>query len=317
MQRRGNQPRSIRWALAVALGLVAGRAANAQDAGSLSWKLKAGESLHYQMKQSTKTQVKVPGQGAQGAGQDITTNVDQTMEMTWAVKSVDPSGTAVMNQTIDSIRSKISSPFATVEYDSRSGKEPEGPIAAGIVPMFKALVGKHFEFKLTPNGELRDVKVPEGLVQALKEAGPSAPAVGMFSEEGLRNMITESSLVLAAKPGMPSWTRETKLPMPPVGSLRISKTYTLEPQKKNGLDVVSLKSDIALEPAADQPFTVKVRDQKGTGEFLFDNAKGRVTSSHVEQHIEMEMTVQNMQLTQISDSKTEMTLMPEPTKGTD
>jgi hypothetical protein len=266
------------------------------------------------MEQSTKTQMKIPAQAAQGAGQDITTTVSQTMDMTWAVKSVDGSGTAVMNQTIDAIQSKISSPFATVEYDSRSGKEPEGPIAAGIVPVLKALLHKTFEYKMSPNGELRDVKVPEGLVQALKEAGPSAPAVGMFSEEGLKNMITESSLVLEPKP---SWTRPTKMPMPPVGTLTITKTYTRALGKTDGLDRITLKSEISLEPGPDPNFTVKVAEQKGTGEFLFDNEKGRVVRSHVEQHVQMDMTVQKMLMKQISDTKMEMKLLPAGTRGTD
>jgi hypothetical protein len=290
-------------ALALLLFLAAGvpARAQAQERVPLRWKFKAGDALHYRMDQNSKTQVKINEQ-------EITTTVSQVLNTTWMVKSIDDKGNALMAQTIDSIKTKIESPFAAVEYDTTSGKEPVGPIAAGVVPMIKALVGKTFQYTMTPAGELRDVKVPEGLLKALKEAGPSAPAVGMFSEEGLKNMITESSLILDAKP---TWTRETKIPTPPIGTMQMTKTYRREQEKtKDGFDRISLKVNLSLDPTPDPNFTVKIADQKGGGEFIFDNDNGRVVRSHVEEHVQMDITVMKKQTTQVTDSKTDMTLVP-------
>jgi hypothetical protein len=297
----------FRPALAVAVAIVgagAGSAARAQDARPLAWKFKAGETLHYRMDQNTKTQAKF-------ADQNLTTTVNQVMEMSWAVRSVDESGAATIAQTIDAIRTKIESPIGNLEFDSKSGKDPVGPLAAGIAPS-KALVGKTFEYTMSPNGELKDVKVPGGLIKALREADPTGQASGMLSEQGLKSMISEMGLVLKATPDMPSWTRETKVPQPPIGTLRFVRTYTREPGTQGGLDRIAMKTNVTLEPGPDaEPgFVAKLVDQNGNGEFLFDNEKGRVTSSKVKVHMQLDLTKQNMSATQITDTTTEIKLVP-------
>src|SRR5262249_10693052 len=134
-----------------------------------------------------------------------------------------------LTQTLDRIRTKIDSSLGTFEYDSKSDKPPEGAIAAGVVPTLKALVGATFRYKMSPQGELSDVQVPEGLLKALREAGPMGN-VGMFSEQGLKNMINESSLALPKEDLVKgkSWTRKATIPAPPVGTLTLDKTYTCE-----------------------------------------------------------------------------------------
>jgi hypothetical protein len=286
----------------VALLLIAGTALPARAAApSLRWKFTTGESLHYQMEQKAVTEVKANGQ-------NIKTTVTQTLDTTWTVQSVDPSGAAAMAQSIDRLRTKIESPFGAFEYDSKSDKQPEGAVAAGIVPVLKALVGAQFKYKISPLGELSDIQVPEGLMKTLKDAGPTAANAGMFSEDGLKNMIRESSLILPAQALDQPWTRQKKIPSPPIGTQILDLTYKYE-GTDNGEAKIGTQTKVSLEPAPNSNLDVKLGAQDGKGAFYFDSKAGRVVRSSVAQKLEMIINVMNTQVTQTSDSTTEMKLV--------
>jgi hypothetical protein len=305
--------RSERWA-APALGpaltlALLGLAAAAGPAGAatLRWKFKPGEALHYQMDQKTVTQIKLSNQDANNPG--IKTTNTQVIDMTWKVGSVAADGTAEVTQTIDRLQTKIEMPGAAFEYDSKADKAPEGPIAAAVVPMLKALVGARFEFKMTPRGELSDVKIPESLVKALKEAGPAASG-GMFTEDGLKNMIHESSLALPDEDLAKgkSWDRSAKMPPSPIGVMTLAKTYTYEGPADSG-EKIGLSVKMSLEPAADNKIDVKIGAQDGKGTFIFDNKAGRVATSNVSEKVDMTISVMNQQITQNLETSTSMKLL--------
>jgi hypothetical protein len=294
--------------LATGLILAAPKSARA-DAPSLRWKFTSGEALHYQMDQKAVTEVKANGQS-------VKTTVSQMLETTWSVLSVASDGSAEMAQTIDRMKTKIESPFGQFEYDSKEPKAPEGPIAASIVPVLKALVGAKFRYKISPLGELSDVQVPEGLMKTLKDSGPTAGNAGMFSEDGLKNMIRESSLVLPAETVEKPWTRQKKIPSPPIGTQVVDLTYKYE-GTENGEEKIGTSAKIALEPAPNASLDVKLGPQDGKGSFFFDAKAGRVVRSSVVQKLEMVINVMNTEVTQTSDSTTEMKLVkadPAPSK---
>jgi len=295
----------FRAVAAVLLGtLAAGAGAGEAGAATLRWKFKAGDKLHYAMDQTTVTQLKANGQ-------DIKTTNKQTIDMTWAIDSVADDGTAEITQTIDRMRTKIDSAFGAFEFDSKSDKAPEGPIAAGVVPTLKLLVGATFKYKMTPRGELKDVRVPEGLVKSLKESSPAAAAAagGMFTEEGLKNMINESSLNLPEEDLTKgkSWTRPTKMPPSPIGVMTLDKTYTYE-GLADGNEKLALNVVVKLEPAANPAIEVKIGEQKGEGTFLFDNNAGRVSSSKVTEKISVAIKVMNQTIDQTTETTSEMKL---------
>jgi hypothetical protein len=286
-------------ALAVALWLapLAGRA----DAATLRWKFKPGESFHYRQDQKTVTQLKAPNQ-------EYKVTNTQTTDMTWKVGAVAADGTAEITQTIDRIQAKVDGPFGSFEYDSKADKAPEGLLAAQQVQLIKAQVGAVFQYKMSPRGELSDVKVPESLVKTLKELTP-AGAPGELSEEGLKNMIHESSLALPAEDLTPgkSWVRPVKMPSP-IGTMSFEKTYTYE-GPADGAQKIGLKVKVSMEPAADNKADVKLGAQEGSGTFLFDNNAGRVASSNVAQKLELMITFMNQQVTRTNETTTSMKLV--------
>ncbi|MFO0889172.1 MAG: DUF6263 family protein [Isosphaeraceae bacterium] len=275
-------------------------------AETLRWKFKPGETLKYTMVQETT-------QGIKAGGQDLSTNLNQTVDLHWNIKSVSPEGVADMSQTIDRVRTKVDSPLGgAFEFDSQAEQAPEGPIAGILVPLLKGLVGAEFTFKMNGMGELTEVKVPQKLLDSLKNAGPAANAGGMFSEEGLKNLISQSSLSLpeaALEPGK-SWDQKSRLAMPMIGTMVMDKTYTYQGPAGGGAGVhkIELKTKVNLEPAADSNVAVKITSQEGKGEFSFDPQAGRVVKSRIDDQMQMSLSVQGQNIEQTTKTVTTMEL---------
>ncbi|HMF36918.1 MAG TPA: DUF6263 family protein [Isosphaeraceae bacterium] len=314
--------RIVLSALAATLGVAAAKATHGAE--TLRWKFKPGETLRYTMVQQTtqemkgaeveKLQQELQNQTGRrkAMGQDFKTSLNQTVDLHWSVKNVASDGVAELSQTIDRVRIKVEGPGNSFEFDSQAGKDPEGPIASQLTPMLKGLVGAEFTFKMNGRGELSEIKVPRKLLDSLRQAGPPANAGGMFSEEGMKNMISQSSLTLAEGPleKGESWTQQAKVPVPPLGTMVLDKTYTFDgpSSKEAGLDLILLDTNVTLEPAADSDIAVKITSQKGTGEFAFDPQAGRVVSSRVNDKLQMSLSVKGQELEQSTDTVTSMTL---------
>jgi Family of unknown function (DUF6263) len=272
---------------------------------TLRWKFKPGETLRYTMVQEI-------SQGMKAMGKEIESSIKQTIDLHWSVKSINSEGVAELSQTIDRIRTKVEAPGSSFDYDSQGGKEPEAQNASPLIALLKAQVGAEFEFKMSGRGELSDIKVPAKLLESLRQSGPLANAGGMFSEDGLKNMISQSSLMLpeeALEKGK-SWTHQGKVPLPMLGTMVIDKTYTFEGPslKEAGLDQVILDTKVSLQPAADSNVAVKITAQKGTGEFAFDPQAGRVVSSRVNDKLQMSLSVMGQELEQSTNTLTTMVL---------
>jgi hypothetical protein len=242
-------------------------------------------------------------------GQTIKTTIAQTLDYTWAVQSVDAGGSADMVQTFDRVRTKFETPFGLVEYDSKAEKEPGGVIAAGLIPVLKALVGAKFKYKISPQGELSDIQVPESLMKTLKEAGPAAAGnAGMFSEEGLKNVIRDCSLILPAESLDKPWTRQKKIASPPLGTQVFDMTYKYEGVENNE-DKIGMELKVRFEPDPTSNVKAKLASQEGKGSFYFDSKVGRVVRSSMSQKVEMVIEVMANQVNQNSDSTTDIKLV--------
>jgi hypothetical protein len=289
----------------LALAVAGGPSARA---ATLRWKFKPGETLHYVMDQKTLTTYDTKDR-------QLKVTQNQTIDMRWTVKSVGADGVAEMAQTIDRIRTKIDAPPTPFEFDSKDPKEPQSAAGAAMVPILKALVGAEFSFKMNPQGELSDVKVPPQLLQTIRSlAPPGAPATAMGSEEGLKNMITESSLALPRGDNAEgtTWTRQTEVPTPPLGKMKVEKTYTfLGPDPTAGPDVhrIGLVSKLELQPTPGADISVKIKSQDTKGTFLFNNAEGRITNSEVSEKIATEVSAMGNQFTQNVETSTSMKLV--------
>ncbi|MGC8639074.1 MAG: DUF6263 family protein [Isosphaeraceae bacterium] len=304
---RPRRPRIRAW---LQQGLLAGflcaiAAGPAASAESLRWKLKAGESLRYTMVQEISQQMKLPDR-------DLKQTTNLTVNLHWSVKSVASDGVAEMTQTIDRVRLKVDAPDTSFEFDSQNPKGPEGPIATQLTPLLKALVGVEFNVRMNPRGQFIEVKVPQKLVESLRQAGPPGAAGGMLSEEGIKNLISQVSLTFPEEDleKGKSWSSRSRFPIPKVGTLVMDRTFTYQGSDPKAADLrqVSLKSSVKLEPTGDSNEAVKITSHDGKGEFTFDPQAGRILSTRVNDLLRMTLSVQGQDLEQTTETVTTMTL---------
>jgi hypothetical protein len=291
--------------MAVGLSSLANLNGTEARASTLRWKFQPGETLHYVMDQKTVTT-------ATAEGRDIKTTLSQTIYWDWSVKAVGSDGVADLIQKITRIRTRIDSPFGALEFDSKDGKEPSVPGASAIVPLIKALVGAEFSFKMSPMGELSDVKVPQQVSAVIRDAGAEGRGPTMFTEDGLKNMIKESSLGLPKEDLAEGkgWTKQTSVPSP-IGTMSLDKTFTYrgpDPQAGRGMEKITLQTRVDIQPAKELGVDVKIDSQEGIGRFLFNNVAGRVTESSVTEKIKTILTVNKMSMTQNNETTTTMKL---------
>jgi hypothetical protein len=267
--------------LAVVLLLMLGENGNSQE---LRWKFEPGQKLNYSMVQ----EMTISSVGGPFGNQNVTMN--QEMDMIWHVVRMTDDGNAIVSQKFDRMKMKMTlpPPVGVLEYDSKSEAAPTG-VAAMFTPMYQALAKAEFELTMTPRGEIKDVKVPDDVIAALKNS-PGGMAMGdMATPEGFKKMISQGALVLpenAPKPG-DEWSTKVEVNNPMGGKQIIETTYRYEGTKD--VDGVTLA---VFEPTLKMSFEgnpqMKVTAQESSGEILFNVEAGRLHSSTLDQAVTMD-----------------------------
>lgn len=256
------------------------------QAQELRYKFVPGSKTTYVMDQNQNMKMSA-------MGQEFEIKVNMNFEMTQTVDTVEGNGSGKIKQKIDRVRMKMEGgPIGTMEYDSKSDKEPEGPLAA-MGGIFKAMTEGDIKMTLSNRGELSDVKMPEKLMEELKNAGSGAGGLGgnMFTEDQFKSMMGQSVMVLpkeAVTPGSTSWDKTLDMKMGPIGTMKTTTKYTYA-GKSGDFDKIDMKIDMKLESDPNAPFQMKMTTKEATGTTLFDNAKGRVQEMTTKTISEMDM----------------------------
>ncbi len=303
------RPHGLRFAApAIALLVLSAGAPAAQAQAKLRWSFTKGDAYNYAMTQQTETKVEVQGQSQE-------TKIAQTLDMTWKVNEVLPDGSGEMVQTIDRVRFTLDAAFGNLSFDTNDKADPEGALAAAA-PIFRALVGAPIALKMSPRGEITEVKVPEKLLEALRNAGPAAMAAGNIgTEEGLKNLTSRSAMVLpeeAVAKGQ-SWTSNIDLPLPNFGKMVMDNTYTYEgPAELDGkpVETIGLVVKVEIKPEDNAPIVMTVTEQDNKGAFSFDNAEGILRRSELNQAMKMGISAMGQEFVQEVKTSTKMELVP-------
>ncbi|MCI0333891.1 MAG: DUF6263 family protein [Planctomycetes bacterium] len=266
--------------LLIAAVAVMSIASGAMAQEPLRWKFEKGAKFDYNMVQD----MTIGSMGGPLGAQNVT--MHQELGMTWDVQDVSKEGDAVIQQKIDRVKMKMTlpAPVGAIEYDSSSEKLPVGP-AAMLAPMYKAMTQGAFTITMTPRGEIKDVKIPDEVVAALKNS-PGAAAMGdMATADGFKKMISQGSLVLpegAPKQGE-EWTTKVEVNNPAAGKQIVETTYRYEGTKDvEGVKFAEFQPTIKMNFEGAQ---VKISEQASDGEILFNVVEGRLDSSKLEQHV--------------------------------
>ena len=290
-------------AVAVILAVIA---SNATAAEPLTWKFAPGLTNRYRMTQDTHLTIN------SGATGDAKTHSVLTIDISWTVQKVNDDGSAVLKQQIDRMRIRAETGDAQVaEIDSASEEDPQGQ-AATLVPLLKALSGNPFTVTMTARGEVKNVEVPEAIVEALKNQPGAAQMGDLATPEGFKKLVGQASFVLPEKlePGV-TWTAKVESNLPAVGTQTATTTYKYEgPREVDGkvMEVFSATLDVKF---AGGQIPVEITNQESKGEILFNRNDGRLESSGIKQLTEWKLVVSGQSIKQKIDNNVAMKWVPE------
>lgn len=262
----------------------------------IRWKFTAGEMLEFEMDQSMNMIVQA------GPAQQMSTTAQQTMNMSWKVTSVDGDGNAEIEQRFDRIQLKMTVPGGQgLVYDTDS-EEPAAGMAAMVAPTMEAMTAGSFTFKMTPRGEVSDVKFSEELQNAIKN-GPGGEAAGA---EQFKSMISQVAFPLpenAPQPG-DAWKTTVAVANPAGGNQTVETTYTFDGTRDaDGTTFAVIKPAMKMELAKNPMMDMQMKEQKTDGEVLFDLNAGRLHSISINLNIAMDMVAQGMTMPGTIDQK--------------
>jgi hypothetical protein len=163
------------------------------------------------------------------------------------------------------------------------------------------MIGKAITMRITPSGEISDFEVPEDMLAAIKKTPGIERMGGMFSEEGLKQMMAQGMMKfpLGEVAKGDSWNASMEMPNPAFGKQTVESTYTYDGTHEVGekkLETIGLKLDMKFETAKDSPTQVDLKDQKSNGTIHFDNAQGRMIDTEITMTMKMEITTGGMKI---------------------
>jgi hypothetical protein len=292
--------------VALALFLL-GAGATRAGAQTLRWKLKSGEVLHYTLDSKQAANFKV-------MGRDKKSSRSHTINLSWTVKSVSAGGDAEIALKFDRIRMRIDQPpFVPLQFDSSPNKLEIPDEFESAERQIKALAGAEFSFELKPSGAVDHLKIPEQTLKNLRDgAGPEAGGQGAVTEQGLKDMLIQSSPPTfpteSLEPGKNWANKPSRVTAPGLGTLVIDQIYSFQgpDQKDPNLLLIGMEARVALEPA--ESVTAKIRAQEGKGSISFDSESGRIVSSRVNQKMELVISDRGQDLVQTTETTSAMVL---------
>lgn len=264
------------------------------------WKFAPELSNRYRITQQTD----IDRGGAGGAAKASTTI---TIDTSWTVKEVKGDGSALLDQRVDRMRlQSATGDGQQAEIDSQALENPQGP-AAMLVPLMKAVTSHPFAVTMTPRGEITGVEVPEGLVEALQNQPGAAQMGDLASAEGFKRLVGQAAFVIPEKlVEGDEFTRTTETSAAAIGKQVAELSYRYEGNREvdgKTMDVFRPRIVVRFEGG---PVTIDATDQKSEGELLFNRTDGRMQSSHLEQHMDLKITIAGQVTTQSIDQTVDM-----------
>lgn len=265
----------------------------------LAYKFNKGDKLNYTYATTTQGTAGVPGN-------EIKSTTSQELELTWIVKAM-ADGKADVVQRIDQVHQKQEMPGSSFEFDSKTGKKPDGQFGMQIA-LLEAMVGAEISRKIDPQGETTDTKLSNNLMKFIR--ANSGVLGGSVLEDTMKDMLP--SMLVFPKESVAkgkSWNKKTKLKTA-FGVMKLDTTFTYAgPQTRNNtmLERIDSKSVVDLEavPGTGLPgLTMKIKSSDMKGLSYFDNKAGRLVESTLAQKMVMESSLMGRKI----DSAQEQTI---------
>lgn len=246
------------------------------------WKLEPGLKLASEVVQELE-------QGVPNSSAPVTQKLK--LQQLWEVLSVQPDKSAQVATTLTHAQMSMNIPGAgNVEMDTSKPADEETGFAKQIGQMFRPMVNVACSNQMTPSGRITNVKIPEAALEGFRNI-----PMGSSMESVLKDSIEKGSPVFPEEPIKPghiwSQTHKTKTE---VGTLEATNQYvyvgttTVDRLKLHQFSIVTTMSF-----AGENTFNAKITipDQKIEGVLLFDNDRGYVYSSELNQKMTMRIEI--------------------------
>lgn len=257
-------------------------ASAADSAGvQLRWKFLDGQQLSVVMAQDMTQEVEV-------AGQAMTTKMLNKTWTQWRPEATQADGSTTIASVISRVKLEVDSPGIDNLIIDTDLPAVDGGQAAELDAVIRPMVGVKITNRMSPRGEVTDVKIPEDIAAALQGAG------GIMSAEQISEMMQKVSPVFPEQ-GLQegdSWAGTSAIETP-VGKINVKSKYTYEGQVEvESRTLHSIKVEITMDiEVAEGAARIKFGDQDSTGVMLFDNRQGRLVRSDVDQKFSLEVEV--------------------------
>jgi Family of unknown function (DUF6263) len=256
----------------------------------IRWKFKVGEKLDCKVTQDFAITMSM------GPADQRNPTLHQVMDMTLDVQGVNQAGEAVIVVKFDRIQSKVSNP-EPVEFDSAKDAPADGK-AATYAPLYKAMTQGDFEVTMTARGEIKDVKVPQDVLDVLKT---NQQAMGdLATPKGLQEAIMRFSFVLPEKaPELGERSSSHVDVNNSMGGISVETSYTFEGiSEVDGQKMAKFRPSIKMNVEGNSTMQSKMTDQKSDGVVLFNVDQGRLESVDQHYHASREVTIAGRTLPQ-------------------
>jgi hypothetical protein len=215
-----------------------------------------------------------------------------------SVQDVGADGTMTVQTTFESFKTSMTSPMATMAYDSANPDAGTDPMSAMLKKVFTDFVGASFTMVISPTGEVQKVEGFTKLADKMFSNLPQEPAAAnmmngfkaSLSDDAMRTMFSQTFVALPGRPVKPgdSWNGQFVSKNPMLGALVTSVKATLKSVEASAGDQVAtiatalaIKQDPKSATAASNPLGLptQVGDSSGEGEMFFNVTKGRLQKS--------------------------------------
>jgi hypothetical protein len=210
------------------------------------------------------------------------------------VKEVDQKGNGWVDCTFDWIKLRQKAPTMEVGYDSSDKVSPVPPGAQGVA----VFLGVGFSAKITPQGQVEELKGMEQLRKNIETQIPEGPErkqmLEAFEKQQLAESIKELCLSpMAVYPDKPvgigdTWSRTISFKTQP---LIFDNKWTLK-ERKAGSAIIEAATTVKSNPEGLQDAAVKMKldiSGKGVGQIEIKESTGQIIRSKMTQDLSGQM----------------------------
>lgn len=301
--------RKLIFSVAMLVALVAVQGGTARAEVELRWKFKSGETIRFSTIMDMQQDMEI-------GGQQLNSKMSQIMDMTWVVKEAGAEQ-ALVEVTIDHVHVEMTPPgpaAKAIVYDSQN-ENHEGA-AAMMAPLFGSMVNQPMALTVTPLGEVKDIKLPAGMLEAMKKAGPGAAEV--LSEDAMKQTLGRVVIKFpeSVAPGA-SWDVDFVTKNPVLGKQSAVTTYTyVGPDKaeNRAVEKLDVKVQLSFEQAPEAQAKATIKEQASEGEILFDNKQGMPLTTTMNSQMKIELAAGGQMIDQNITTKVSMKQIPPAAK---